>query len=330
VLEPDTPPAAVAAPAISDLGSGVARVTHALPWALDHVHCYVVDEGDSATVIDCGLGDERTVESWRLALAGLGAPPVGRVIITHFHPDHIGASAALVELTGAPDVVQGRLDAALSVAVWASGESIDPYVEFFVENGMPEPLARRSAEADTGSDVRLATPTRLVDDGDRLELGGESFLVRVLPGHADGHIVLIGEQSGRMFGGDLLLAEITPNVGRWPETAPDPLGSYLQSLREIERLAPAIVYPGHGPAIVAVTERTAEIAQHHADRLDDHIAAVRGGADTAYAVARVLWPGETLSFHEQRFALVEALAHLERLVAEGRAQSPAPGRWRAL
>jgi glyoxylase-like metal-dependent hydrolase (beta-lactamase superfamily II) len=320
----------IAAPAISDLGGGVTRVTHALPWALDHVHCYVVNDGEAVTVIDCGLGDERTVESWRLALAELGSPTVARVIVTHFHPDHIGAGATLVELTGAPAVVQGRLDAELSAAVWTSGESIDPYVAFFIQNGMPEQLARRSAEADAGSDVRLATPTRLVDDGDRLVLRGESFVVRVLPGHADGHIVLVGEESGRMFGGDVLLAEITPNVGRWPETAPDPLGSYLQSLREIQRLAPSIVYPGHGPAIAAVSERAAEIAQHHADRLDEHVAALRGGADTAYAVARVLWPGETLSFHEQRFALVEALAHLERLAAEGRAQSPAPGRWRAL
>ena len=133
-----------------------------------------------------------------------------------------------------------------------------------------------------------------------------------------------------MFGGDVLLAEITPNVGRWPESAPDPLGAYLRSLRELDRLAPTIVYPGHGPTITAAADRAVEIAAHHADRLDAHVAALRAGADTAYAVARVVWPGETLAFHEQRFALVEALSHLERLAAEGRAESPSPGRWRAV
>ena len=329
MIEPDTP-VGISAPVISDLGGRITRVTHALPWALDHVHCYVVDEGDRATVIDCGLGDQRTLESWRRALEALGWPRVDRVIITHFHPDHIGASAALVDLTGAPHVVQGRLDAELSASVWTSTAPLEPYVDFFIEHGMPEQLARRSAEADTGSDVTLASPSQLVDDGDGLELGGERFQVRMLPGHADGHIVLVGEESGRMFGGDVLLAEITPNVGRWPESAPDPLGAYLETLRELDRLAPTVVYPGHGPAITAVSERAAEIAEHHADRLDAHVAALRAGADTAYAVARVLWPGETLSFHEQRFALVEALAHLERLEAEARASSPSPGRWRAL
>ena len=175
-----------------------------------------------------------------------------------------------------------------------------------------------------------AAPTRLVGDHDRIELSEEQFVVRVLGGHADGHIVLVGEDSGRMFGGDLLLAEITPNVGRWPETAPDPLGRYLASLKEIQCLAPSIVYPGHGSPITAACQRADEIAEHHRERLDEHVAALRTGADTTFAVARVLWPGDSLSFHEQRFALVEALSHLERLVLEGRAESPSVGRWRAL
>lgn len=330
MLEPDTPSRSTAAPGICDLGGGVVRVTHSLPWALDHVHCYVVDEGDRVTVIDAGLGDARTVAGWRLALAELGNPRVERVIVTHFHPDHIGAGAALVELTGAAEVVQGELDARISAAVWAPDALAEPYVRFFVEHGMPRGLAERSAEADSGSAVHPATPTQLVSDHERIKLGEERFVVRVLGGHADGHIVLVGEDSARMFGGDLLLAEITPNVGRWPETAPDPLGRYLESLEEIQRLAPSIVYPGHGSLITAAVERADEIAEHHQERLDEHVAALRTGADTTFAVARVLWPGDSLSFHEQRFALVEALSHLERLVLEGRAESPLMGRWRAL
>ena len=52
----------------------------------------------------------------------------------------------------------------------------------------------------------------------------------VLPGHADGHIALLGSHSGRLFGGDVLLNEITPNVGRWEDNEPDPLGRYLETL----------------------------------------------------------------------------------------------------
>ena len=87
-------------------------------------------------------------------------------------------------------------------------------------------------------------PTHLVDEGDTLDLAGEPFDVLVLPGHADGHIALLGRHSGRLFGGDVLLDEITPNVGRWEDNEPDPLGRYLETLARIEELAPAVVYPG--------------------------------------------------------------------------------------
>ena len=54
---------------------------------------------------------------------------------------------------------------------------------------------------------------------------------------------------------------------------------------------------------------------------------MREGAETAYDAAQVIWRDEPLGFHEQRFALVEAVSHLERLAATGRAREPRPGRW---
>ena len=78
------------------------RVTQPLPWALDHVHCYAVDDADGWTLIDCGLGTPGTGRRWEQALALLGHPRVRRLVITHYHPDHIGASTRLAELTRAP------------------------------------------------------------------------------------------------------------------------------------------------------------------------------------------------------------------------------------
>ena len=45
---------------IADLGGGVHRVTLPLPWALDHVHCYAVDDPDGWTIFDAGLGTPGT------------------------------------------------------------------------------------------------------------------------------------------------------------------------------------------------------------------------------------------------------------------------------
>jgi glyoxylase-like metal-dependent hydrolase (beta-lactamase superfamily II) len=313
---------------VQELGGGVHRVTLPLPWALDHVHCYAVDDAEGWTLIDCGLGMAGTGRRWVQALAQLGHPRVRRLVITHYHPDHIGASTRLAEITGAEEIVQGRRDRELTVHTWLDPESGPRFQRYLVAHGMPAELADRSVGDEEAVPLLPVEPTRLVDEGDTLDLAGEPFEVLVLPGHADGHIALLGGHTGRLFGGDVLLDEITPNVGRWEDNEPDPLGRYLETLGRIEELAPAVVYPGHRGVVERPAVRAQEIARHHAVRLDEHEEALREGARSAYDVAQIAWGG-TLGFHEQRFALAEALAHIERLERMGRAVEIAPNRWRA-
>ena len=313
---------------MQELGDGVHRVTQPLPWALDHVHCYAVDDAEGWTLIDCGLGTPGTGRRWQQALAQLGHPHVRRLVITHYHPDHIGASTRLAELTGAEEIVQGRRDRDLTVRTWLDPNSADRFQRYLLTHGMPRETAERSAGEEGTLPIAPVEPTRLVDEGDTLDLAGEPFDVLVLPGHADGHIALLGQRSGRLFGGDVLLDEITPNVGRWEDNEPDPLGAYLETLGRIEELAPSVVYPGHRSVIQRPAARAQEIAVHHVVRLDEHERALRAGARSACAVAQHVWGG-TLGFHEQRFALAEALAHIERLVRQGRATEDTPNRWRA-
>ena len=64
---------------IDDLGGGVHRVTHRLPWALDHVHCYAIADSEGWTIVDTGLGTPGTAARWEEALEALGAPRVRRI-----------------------------------------------------------------------------------------------------------------------------------------------------------------------------------------------------------------------------------------------------------
>jgi glyoxylase-like metal-dependent hydrolase (beta-lactamase superfamily II) len=291
------------------------------------VHCYAVDDAEGWTLIDCGLGTPGTGRRWQEALALLGNPQVRRIVITHYHPDHIGASTRLAEITGAEEIVQGRVDREMTERTWLDRDAGDRFERWMLRNGMPREDAARSAEAEDELPIAPVEPTHLVDEGDTLDLAGEPFEVLLLPGHADGHIALLGGHSGRLFGGDVLLDEITPNVGRWEDSAPDPLGRYLETLARIEALAPALVYPGHRNVIERPAARALEIAVHHAARLDEHALALRAGARTAYEVVQHVWAGK-LGLHEQRFALAEALAHLERLERTGRAVEYEPDLWR--
>ena len=64
--------------------------------------------------------------------------------------------------------------------------------------------------------------------------------------------------------------------------------------------------------------RATEIAEHHAHRLDRAEAALDGTPISAYEVSLALFEDD-LSSTLRRFATAESLAHLERLVLEGRA-----------
>jgi glyoxylase-like metal-dependent hydrolase (beta-lactamase superfamily II) len=125
----------------------------------------------------------------------------------------------------------------------------------------------------------------------------------------------------------VILAGITPNIGSWEDTAPDPLSRYLESLSRLVEGDPKLVLPGHRDPIERVAERAQELRAHHAERLDAARSALVDGARTAYEVAQRLWSTSSFTLHEQRFALAEALAHVERLETESRARQVEPGRF---
>jgi glyoxylase-like metal-dependent hydrolase (beta-lactamase superfamily II) len=306
-------------PTVTDLGGGVHQVTLPLPWALDHVHTYAVADSGGWTLIDAGIGTPGTAERWRQALVELGSPTVRRVIATHYHPDHNGGSGQLVELTGAAEFAQGRLDHDLTYPGFLDPEGPPKFEHFLTTMGMPAELARTSAEDEREVPYRPAEPTRLLDEGDTIDLGGESFRVHHLPGHAEGHVVFVGERTRRMFGGDTILNEITPNVGLWEESSADPLADFATSLLRIrDEFAPTIVYPGHRTLIVDAAGRVNELLAHHEARLDTCAAALVDATLSPYQLARHLW-GDRLDYHQVRFAMVESAAHLVRLVALDRA-----------
>ncbi len=73
------------------VAEGVLWMRLPLPMALDHVNVYALDDGDSWTIIDTGFASKRSRAIWADLLAGpLAGKPVGRVIVTHHHPDHVG------------------------------------------------------------------------------------------------------------------------------------------------------------------------------------------------------------------------------------------------
>lgn len=80
-----------------------------------------------------------------------------------------------------------------------------------------------------------------------------------------------------------------------------------------------IILPGHGPLFHDLDGRIGELLDHHEERLDQMRRVIEGNPKTPYEVSRQVFRG-TITLHQRGFALAEALAHLDHLVLEGRAE----------
>ena len=284
---------------------GIRRITLRLPTGPRHVHCYLLERDDGWMLVDTGLGvgDD---PPWA-ALEGVAA-----IAITHFHPDHVGGAERAARQTGAP-VHQGALDYAQCERVWGTPDWPDRIAAWFVRNGVPRGVADELIEQGHAYApfIRYARDPNRLGEGDRI--GG--WEVIALPGHADGHIGLV--RDGVLVAGDHLLPQITPAVGLYPESRPDPLGDYLASLERTAELGFRLALPGHGEPIRDPAARALEIVDHHAARLDATEAALGPEPRSGYEVSLAVF-GKELSPTQRRFAVAETLSHLERLVVSGR------------
>ena len=295
------------------LAPDVRRLTFPLPTRPGHVHAYLLRADDGWTLVDTGLALPDTADTIRAAAAELDGPIV-RVLVTHMHPDHLGAARPAAEVTGAP-VLQGGLDYAQTEHVWGNPEWPQRISAWFRSHGVPAEVADELIEQGSvyAPFIRYQPDPQLVGDGD--DVGG--WRVVAMPGHADGHLCLL--RDGELVAGDHLLDRITPTVGLWPDSRPDPLGDYLESLDRTVELGPRVVYPGHGEPIRDAAARARELVDHHVERLDAFATSLAPAPRSGFELSFDVF-GDGLSSGARRFAVAETLSHLERLRREGRAE----------
>jgi glyoxylase-like metal-dependent hydrolase (beta-lactamase superfamily II) len=298
---------------VDELPGGIRRVTLPLPTRPGHVHAYLLPGTDGWTVVDTGIGLPDAAERWQAELAQV-AGPVARIVVTHFHPDHVGAAADLHRLTGAP-VLQGALDYAQCELVWGNPAWSERVAEWFHVHGVPgdvtaELVGQGSAYRPF---IRYQADPVLLQPGEQVD----DWEVVAAPGHADGQICLL--RDGILLAADHVLDPISPTVGLWPASRQDPLADYLASLERTIELGPRLALPGHGEPIADPVGRARALIAHHRERLDRAAAALDERPRSGYELSYPLFGGD-LKPAARRFAVAETLSHLERLVRAGRAR----------
>ena len=317
--------ASVAAPVFETVAPGVLRIDSPLPFrGLKQVNLWLIEDHDGWTMVDCGYGSVEVRAQLEAAWdAALGGRPITRLVVTHFHPDHTGNCAWISQRWNlrprmtSPEWMAGQLavrdlftdDLASSSAFFVrhglSAEQIDVYNEGFI----------------LYSDcVALPESYGALAQDDALRIGGREWRVHVGGGHSPALAGLHCAELGVYIAGDQILPKITPNVSvvHW-EPQGDPLALYQQSLQRLRAAIPddVLVLPSHRAPFRGLHGRIDELEAHHVSRLDFIRALFDDcGSMTGAECMKQLF-GFVLDGQQVYFAMGEALAHLNHLLALG-------------
>ena len=296
-----------------------------VPGALKHVNVWLLDDGDGVVVVDAGLAIAPTITAWETLLAGtLTGTRVTRVVVTHFHPDHLGLAGWLAERFAAPLLMtrtEWQLARLLTVDV-----SDTPPVEalaYWRLAGWDDARIANEAAKGWGQFASVVSPVprqykRLVD-GEKLAIGAREWRIVTGNGHSPEHACLLSETAGVLIAGDQVLPRITSNISlSLGEPHEDPLGDWLGSIAKLRHLSnDLLVLPSHGDPFTGLHARLDALDAGHRTQLDalhGFLAAPRRAVDCfSLLFARAV--------NDDIYGLAtgEAMAHLRRLEVEGRA-----------
>ena len=308
-----------------EIAAGVFWSRIELPFRLDHVNVYLIDDGDSWNVIDTGIASDHAQETWTHLLGGrMAGRPVSKILITHHHPDHVGLASWLANKLDA-EVVMSGTEYLLGLTYWLDSDAMkaDHYRAFYrtrgLEAGIAESILDRSARYQSLTSP-LPFSFRRVMHGDTLKLRSRSLQVITGGGHAPEQVMLYCPDAGILFAADQIMLGITPNVSVSPRNPNgDVLGLFLASL---ERLAAEIdddvlVLPGHHSPFRGLRIRVREVTQHHDERLAAIVGACAQAPRSAADLLKILFR-YPLDRGVMALAFGEACAHVNRLLEDGR------------
>ncbi|MBM3600901.1 MAG: MBL fold metallo-hydrolase [Alphaproteobacteria bacterium] len=306
-----------------EVAPGVRWVRMPLPFRLDHINLWLLEDGPGWTVVDTGIGSEKTRQIWRQVFADtLNGRPITRVICTHFHPDHMGLAGWFAREWNV------KLWATRMEWLWCrmlcideSEAMIEGAVRFYARAGMDG--AGQEAVRARGNGYRkgvVTPPTSLhaIGAGDVIAIGGRDWHVHIGSGHSPEHACLYCPELDVLISGDQVLPRISPNVSVWAsEPEDDPLARFLDSLERL-RAVPnsAFVLPSHGLPFRGLHARLDQLAEHHAQHFQEVLDACTDWR-SARDISRVMFRPD-LDPQQLVFAVGESLAHLHYLVGRGR------------
>ena len=305
-----------------EVAEGILWFRLPMPIALDHINIYLLDDGDSWVLIDTGLGDTRSIEIWTNILRKyLSKRPIQKIIVTHFHPDHVGLAGWLIERTDA--------EFWMTQIEWLSARQAYLTVDSGVSQAMSAFYKKANLKPDLikiyddiGNDYRsMVTPIPLeydrIEHSTSFKIGDRIWKPVFGSGHSPDHVSFYCEKDRIMLGGDMLLPRITPIIAVWwQEPNADPLEGYIEFLKTLGSIgSDALILPAHNRPYKELQTRVADLISHHNERLEITYEACKN-ENSAEAIMQELFIRKLDPF-QTRFAIGETIAHINNLIKKG-------------
>lgn len=297
--------------------TNVIKITLPTPFKVGPVNVYVL-KGQTLTLIDTGpkFWDTWQVFKKELQHYNLQLKDFDQIVLTHFHPDHVGLVGEILERNPVP--------------VYCHPSSV-PYLErdqpflasrehfiqlLYLRNGVPNELITRLKEMENDLhqyDVPVQTNGRLVE-GDRLP-GEENWKVIETPGHSPDHISLYHMTDQVLIGGDHIIKHISSNAFVEPAYGtierPRSLLVYREALKKLLEYPIKKVYAGHGEEVYEVHELILNRIRKQEERAK-HIYGLLQEISTAYEISKKMFPH--LYEKELPLTMSEVIGHIDLLV----------------
>jgi len=319
------------APEISEtkeVAPGVHWLRMPLPFSLEHINLWLIDDGDSWSIVDTGMPLPETKEAWRKIFAEkLDGKPVTRVFVTHMHPDHIGNAGWLSRKWPDSKLYISRLEYLTCRTLVADTGRDAPQagLDFYRRAGWSD------AQVDTyaarfggfGRGVsRLPDAYERLQDGDEIQMAGETWRVIAGNGHSPEHSCLFCPALNIVISGDQLLPRISSNVSVFPtEPNADPLSDWLSSCQKLIDELPedVLVLPAHNEPFTGAHKRLQALIDGHEKsltRLLKRLSEPKRAVDVFGALFARTIGDDVISM-----ATGESIAHLNCLIHRGLATS---------
>ncbi|MEM7278986.1 MAG: MBL fold metallo-hydrolase, partial [Pseudomonadota bacterium] len=291
-----------------------------LPFALDHINLWLIDEGEQLCLVDSGLRGEKTQGLWQEILTQQNSKP-SRLVVTHMHPDHVGSAGWLCEHYDLDlHMTRGEYLMCRVLAADAAPPPPEATRHFRGAGFDEEQLADYAAVYGGFGKACGPLPPSFVrlQDGEKLIIGDTPWTLIMGNGHSPEHACLFQPEENVVISGDQLLPGISSNVSVWPtEPGANPLKDWLTSCRKLLDCLPedVTVLPSHGRPFRGAHNRLRDLIAEHEESLEQLLALCTKpirALDTFEILFRA-----PIGKTNRTMATGEAIAHLNYLMAEG-------------